>query len=82
MSEETIIFLWGGGILFTLFGIIWLIFHRKPFLYQNLRISKGVGTKTWYDLEGKKVAILWSFIFGLIWLIAGLVLLFIAILVQ
>jgi len=78
MNEEAIIFLFGGGIVFTLFGLIWLFLYKKKFLYKNVNFAGDIGfRRSWYQLGGEKVAIFWSFIFGLIFLIAGIVLLII-----
>ena len=77
MSESMIFFL-GGGIVFTLLGIIWLIYHKSPSFYQIIKRDKH-DKLTYSQKYGKENAIKISFIFGLVWLIAGLVLLFLAI---
>lgn len=73
------IFLLGGGIIFTILGFIWLKYHKKPFFYQILKRDKH-DKSAYYQKYGEETAIKISFIFGLVWLIAGLVLLLLALL--
>ena len=70
-------FFLGGGIFFTLLGIIWLIFHKRPSFYQVLKRDRH--DKLSYSKKyGEKTAIKISLSFGLFWLVAGLVLLILA----
>ena len=78
VAEEVVVFFWGGGIFLTLLGILWLAFHKSPFLYQALKRDKH-DRSTYYQKYGEDSAIKVSLILGIVLLIAGLVLLFLGV---
>lgn len=72
------------GIFLILIGLIFLIFHKKPIIYKYIGIG-GVNAnsflhdRTIYKLHGEKRAILWAFVFGIIFLVVGIIFLAIAV---
>lgn len=77
MSAESMAFFLGGGLFLVLVGTLWLKFHKSPSLYQILKRDRH-DKSAYFQKYGEETAIKWSFIFGLMWLIAGIILLILA----